>query len=167
MDAIVNRVAQSNLITFNLEDLYVPGKRASLDIKMWLFEGLILKEKDFRTAVQNYDWGNYKNCYVALHCSADAIIPAWAFMLVASYLAPIAKKTVFGNLEALETSLYQDQLAQLDTTPFVNKPVIIKGCSNKPVPQSAYLMATSKLQAVAKSIMYGEACSAVPIFKRK
>ena len=164
---IINRVAQSKLITFNLEDYYLKGERKVLDIKDWLYEGFILREKEFRAHVEEHDWSNYQDAYVALQCSSDAIVPGWAFMLIASKLQPYAKKVVQGSLENLETALYQTILEQLDVSEFVDKPVIIKGCSNKPVPENAYLMAVTKIQEVAKSVMYGEACSSVPLFKRK
>ncbi|MEM9363192.1 MAG: DUF2480 family protein [Bacteroidota bacterium] len=163
---IINRVAQSKLITFDLEELYLPGERIILDISKWLYEGLILREKEFRAQLEDMDWTLYQDKYVALTCSSDAIVPGWAFMLVTSKLVPFAKKVVQGDLEALETSLYQDQLIDYDFSDFKDKPIIIKGCSNKPVPQNAYLMAISKIQEVAKSVMYGEACSAVPLFKK-
>ena len=164
---IVNRVAQSKLVTFDLEDYYPKGERKVLDIKDWLYEGFILREKEFRAHVDAHDWSMYQEAYVALQCSSDAIIPGWAFMLVASKLQPYAKKVVQGNLETLETALYQTILEKLDVTEFADKPIIIKGCSKKPVPENAYLMAVSKIQEVAKSVMYGEACSSVPLFKRK
>ncbi len=166
-DEIVNRVAQSKLVTFDLEDLYPEGKRFSFDIKNWLYEGLILREKEFRTFVENHDWEQYKGNYVALTCSSDAIIPGWAFMLISSRLNPFANKVVVGDLEQLESSIYQEILATLNVSSFKDKPVIIKGCANKPVPQNAYLNAIAKIQTVAKSVMYGEACSSVPLFKRK
>ena len=167
MSEIVNRVAQSKLLTFDLEDYYPAGERVLLDIKEWLYEEIILKEKDFRAHVGNHDWEQYKNVFVALCCSSDAIIPGWAYMLVSTKLQPYAKKVVLGSLEDLETTLFQPIIEDLDISDFKDKPVIIKGCSNKPVPPNAYLWATIKLQAVAKSIMYGEACSSVPLFKRK
>lgn len=167
MSEIINRVAQSKLITFDLEDYYPKGERVLLDIKDWLYEGLILREKEFRTQLDDYDWGRYRDCYVALDCSTDAIIPGWAYMLIATKLQPHCKKVVIGNLEMLETSLYQSIIENLDVSEFKGKPVIIKGCSNKPVPANAYLWATTKIQAVAKSVMYGEACSSVPLFKAK
>ena len=163
---IVNRVAQSKLITFDLEELYLSGERVTLDISEWLYEGLILREKEFRSQLDEVDWTSYQDKYVALTCSSDAIVPGWAFMLVTSKLVPFAKKVVQGDMEALETSLYQDQLVDYDFSDFIGKPIIIKGCSNKPVPQNAYLMAISKIQQVAKSVMYGEACSAVPLYKK-
>ena len=164
---IVNRVAQSKLITFNLEDYYPKGERKVLDIKDWLYEGFILREKEFRSHVETHDWTEYQDAYVALQCSSDAIVPGWAFMLIASKLQPYAKKVVQGNLDQLETALYQSILENLDVTEFMDKPVIIKGCSNKPVPENAYIMAVARIQDVAKSVMYGEACSSVPLFKRK
>jgi len=167
MSEIVNRVAQSKLLTFDLEDYYPAGKRVLLDIKEWLYEEIILKEKDFRAHVANHDWEQYSDAYVALYCSTEAIIPGWAYMLVSTKLQPYAKKVVLGSLEDLETTLFQAIIEDLDISDFKDKPVIIKGCSNKPVPPNAYLWATIKLQLVAKSIMYGEACSSVPLFKRK
>ena len=166
-DEIINRVANSKLVTINLEDYYPVGKRVLFDIKDWLYEGFVLREKDFRDRVKSFDWAQYKDCYVALTCSSDAIIPAWAFILLSIHLEPFTKKTVIGNLVLLETSIFQDVLNELDVSAFQNKPIIIKGCSNKPVPQNAYIMLAIKLKPVAKSIMYGEACSAVPLFKSK
>lgn len=163
---IVNRVANSPLITIDLEEYYPNGDRILFDIKDWLFEGLILREKEFRTFVNTHDWTFYKNQFVALHCSSDAIIPGWAFMLVRLQLSGIAKQVVVGDLEVLETTLYQTIISDLDLHFCENKPVIIKGCSDKPVPQNAYLFLIDKLQPIAKSIMYGEACSSVPLFKK-
>ena len=167
MSEIINRVAQSKLITFDLEELYPTGQRLVLDIKDWLFEGLILREKEFRTKALEHDWTQYQGHYVALTCSSDAIIPGWAYMFLTSRLKPFTRKVVVGDLETLETAIYQDILRDLDMSTFKDKPVIIKGCSHKPVPQNAYIFAVEKIQEVAKSVMYGEACSSVPIFKRK
>lgn len=166
-EEIINRVASSKLVTLDLEDYYPKGLRMLLDIKDWLLEGIVLREKDFRESVKNHDWHQYENAYVAIYCSADAIIPAWAYMLVSISLESIAKKSILGNLELLEISLYQDIISNLDVSEFHDKPVIVKGCSKKPVPVNAYLMITNKLKPVAKSIMFGEACSSVPLFKRK
>jgi hypothetical protein len=166
MDEIINKVANSALEVFDLEDYYPSGIRTQIDISQWLFEGFLLKEKDFREALKNHDWSQYQNHFVAIHCSTEAIIPAWASILVTVYLTPFAKKVVHGNLIDLETALYQEIIPQLDFSKYLNKPVILKGCSKKPVPESAYLMAIQKLQPFAKSIMYGEACSAVPLFKK-
>jgi len=166
MDEIVNRVAQSKLITFNLEDHYLEGKRVVLDIKDWLHEELILKEKDFRSFVAEHNWEQYKDSYVALGCSTDAIVPGWAYMLINTKLSAFAKKTIIGTLEDMETALYQTIIDNLEVSDFKDKSVIIKGCSNKPVPPNAYLWIISKIQLVAKSVMYGEACSSVPLYKR-
>lgn len=167
MSEIVNRVAQSKLVTFDLEELYPAGERVVLDIKDWLFEEMVLREKDFREHVKNHNWEQYANTYLALHCSVDAIIPGWAYLLLASEATLYTKKVVVGQLEDLETAIFHEVLQNLDISIFVDKPVIIKGCSNKPVPQNAYLMAIEKIQPVAKSVLYGEACSSVPLYKRK
>jgi hypothetical protein len=163
---IINKVAQSGLLEFNLEDYYASGERVLLDIKDQLFQGLILKEKDFREFVKQEDWNKYTGKLVAITCSADAIVPTWAYMLLSSSLAPFSKKCVFGNLELLETVLYSETLASLPLEPFRDARVVIKGCSNLPVPVSAYVEITRLLRPVAKSIMYGEPCSTVPIFKK-
>ncbi|WP_452225636.1 DUF2480 family protein [Lacinutrix chionoecetis] len=165
-DQIINRVANSKLVTFNLEDFYPEGKRVVFDIKDWLYEGLVLREKDFREHVKNHNWEQYQNNYVALTCSADAIIPAWAFMLLVVNLEPFVEKAIIGTLEDLETSIYQDIIATIDVESFRDKPIIIKGCAHKPVPVNAYTMLIKKLKPVAKSLMYGEACSSVPLYKR-
>ena len=167
MSEIVNRVSQSKLVTFNLEDFYPKGNRVLMDIKDWLYEGLILREKEFRAQLEEHDWNQYQDAYVALSCSSDAIVPGWAYMLIATKIQPYAQKIIIGDLEMLESSLYQSIIENLDVSQFVGQPVIIKGCSNKPVPANAYLWATTKIQAVAKSVMYGEACSSVPLFKAK
>lgn len=167
MGEIKNRVSENTkLLTFDLEDYYVAGPRVQVDISQWLDQGFILREKEFRASLEAHDWNQYKDCYVAVNCSTDAIVPGWAFMLFVVMISPFAKKTVIGSLEALETSLYDAVLAQIDLTPYQDKFVIIKGCSNKPVPQSAYLTSTNKLISVAKSVMYGEACSSVPLYKK-
>jgi hypothetical protein len=166
MDEIVNKVANSVLEVFDLEDYYPSGIRKQLDISQWLLDGFLLKEKDFRESLKNHDWSQFQNHFVAIHCSTDAIIPAWASILVTVYLSPFAKKVVVGNITDLETSLYQEILSTLDYSKYQDKPIILKGCSKKPVPESAYIMAIQKLQPFAKSIMYGEACSAVPLYKK-
>ena len=165
-EAIINRVAKSKLVTFNLEDYYPEGARLLLDIKDWLYEGLILKEKDFRETVGQHDWSRYNGCYVALGCSTDAIIPAWAYMLITTRLAPYSKKTVIGTAETLENAIFEEVIARLDVSPLKGKSVIVKGCTQKPVPQNAYLLLIQKLQPVVKSLMYGEACASVPLYKR-
>lgn len=166
-EEIINRVANSKLIVVDLEDYYPKGKRTVLDIKDWLFEELVLREKDFRDQLKTHDWSQYQDDYVALTCTSDAIVPAWAFMLLTMYLEPYAKKIVLGSLEQLETSIYQDIIHNLDISSFKDKPLIIKGCVNKPVPANAYILLSEKLKPIAQSIMYGEACSAVPLYKRK
>lgn len=166
-DEIINRVAQSKLVTVNLEDYYPEGKRTVIDIKNWLHEGLILREKEFRMLAQEHDWSQYKEAYVAMHCSSDAIIPAWAYLLLTIKLSVYARKIVQGSLETLETSLYQSIIENLNVDDFQDKSIIIKGCSKKPVPANAYLFLAEKLRPVVKSLMYGEACSSVPLYKRK
>lgn len=166
-DEIINKVAQSKLVTFDLEDYYPKGERKVLDLKDWLYEGFILREKEFRAFLAEHDWEHYADAFVALTCTTDAIVPGWAYMLVTTKLQPFAKKIVQGTLVDLETSLYQSIIANLDMSAYADIPVIIKGCSHKPVPPNAYLQLTEKLMPVAKSIMYGEACSSVPLFKRK
>lgn len=163
---IINRVANSKLVTVDLEHFYPSGQRVLFDIKDWLLDGLVLREKDFREQARNHDWSQYESSYVALTCSTDAIIPGWAFMLLSTYLHPVAKKVVVGALEELETILYTEILEKLDFSEYENLPVIVKGCSRKPVPQNAYIQLINKLQPVARSIMYGEACSSVPLFKK-
>ncbi|MAW94187.1 MULTISPECIES: DUF2480 family protein [unclassified Leeuwenhoekiella] len=167
MEEIVNRVANSKLKTFNLEDLYPAGRREVIDIAQWLTEGFMLREKDFRESLKNYDWSVYQNAYVALYCSTDAIVPAWAYMLVTTYLQPVAKKIVVGDLVDLETVLYTEKIDALDVSVYQDEYVIVKGCSNKPVPQNAYILLTQKLQSVVRSLMFGEACSSVPLYKAK
>ena len=167
MDEIINKVANSTLVVFDLEDYYQKGVRTEIDLSQWLLEGFLLREKDFRVALLEHDWQQYQDHFVAISCSTDAIIPAWASILVTMYLAPFAKIIVSGSLEDLETSLYQEVLAGIDYSVYKGKPLIIKGCSRKPVPMSAYLFAAKYLQPYARSIMYGEACSAVPLYKAK
>ncbi len=164
---IVNRVVNSQLITIDLEDYYPKGERTIIDIKAWLFHELILKEADFREHLKNHDWSKYQDKFIALTCSSDAIIPSWAYMLISTYLIPYAKKTVVGDLTTLETTIYQELIYNLNINNFKAKPVIIKGCANKPIPPTAYIQLIEKLQPHVKSIMFGEACSTVPLFKNK
>jgi len=164
---IVNKVANSVLQVFDLEDYYPEGERTALDISQWLWEGFVLREKDFRESLKNHDWSQYINKYVALHCSTDAIVPAWAYMLVTISLNNVAKKVIQGTVEQLNVLIYQEILDALDYETYTGKPVIIKGCSRKPVPQEAYTLATQKLLPFARSIMFGEACSSVPLYKKK
>ncbi|TDQ28370.1 DUF2480 family protein [Tenacibaculum caenipelagi] len=166
-EEIINRIANSNLITIDLEDFYPKGNRIVFDIKDWLFEGLILREKDFRESVKNHDWSQYQDNYVALTCSSDAIIPSWAYLLLTVELSAFAKKIVVGDLTLLETVIYQDIINLINTSDYKDKPVIIKGCANKQIPSSAYTLLIEKIKPVAKTIMFGEACSTVPLYKRK
>lgn len=163
---IVNRVTSSSLITFDLEQLYQPGARILLDIKSQLYEGLILREKEFRAYVQAHTWEQYNNCFVAVTCSADAIVPTWAYMLLSIALQPHAKKIVFGNLDDLEEALFKESLDAIEWNKFQDAKVVIKGCSKVQVPVAAYVEATNRLRPIASSIMFGEPCSTVPLFKR-
>lgn len=149
-DEIINKVANSALEVFDLEDYYPAGIRTQIDISQWLYEGFLLKEKEFRDALKNHDWTQYQNHFVAINCSTDAIIPAWATILVTVYLTPFAKKIVTGTLSELDTALYQQIIPTIDFTVYQDKPVILKGCSRKPVPENAYIMAIQQLQTVAK-----------------
>ena len=166
-EIIVNKVAQSGLITLNLEDYYHKGERVVFDIKDCLFQGLMLREKDFREFVASYDWSQYKDKNVAIVCSADAIVPTWAYMLLANRIQPYANMLVFGNLNELETALYLQALSKIDPDQYQNQRIVIKGCGDLPVPTSAYVELTRILTPHVKSIMYGEPCSTVPIYKRK
>jgi hypothetical protein len=166
MEEIVNRVANSGLITLDLGEMYPEGERVLFDIRDVLFQGLILREKDFREFIATHNWTAYAGKYVALTCSADAIIPDWAWMLLASALQPFAKKIVFGDLEKLETVLFDEILSTVDAEHYRDQRIVVKGCGDKPVPKTAYIEVVRKLQPVAKSIMYGEPCSTVPVYKR-
>ena len=163
---IVNRVSNSSLLTLDLEEYYQKGERVLLDIKDQLYQGLILKEKDFRDYIKTHDWSAYKNKFVAITCSEDAIVPTWAYMLLTSALQPFARKIVFGSLNDLENKIYADALATIDWSKFDQAKVVIKGCSKVNVPLSAYVEATQRLRPYAQSIMFGEACSTVPVFKK-
>jgi hypothetical protein len=164
---IINKVAESGLVSFDPADFYPQGERVVYDIKDNLFQGLILREKDFREFIRDHDWSKYTGMHVAITCSIDAIVPTWAYMLLANKLAPYAATVIFGDLEALETVLFDHALSGLDIEKYRDKRVVIKGCGDIPVPVSAYVELTSRLTKVAKSVMYGEPCSTVPIFKRK
>lgn len=167
MDEIVNKVAQSSLQIFDLEVYYPDDHVVVLDISKWLTEGTFLKESEFRAQLKSFDFSVYQDKYVALLCETDAILPAWAFALVAVHLAPFALHVIHGTKELAVIAWYQDILNKLDYTDYFDKPVILKGCSKKPVPNQVYTLAIQKLQKVAKSVMFGEACSAVPLYKSK
>ncbi len=164
---IVNRVAQSGLISLDPAELYPAGERIVYDIKENLFHGLMLREKDFREFIKQHDWTQYQGKHVAITCSSDAIVPTWAYMLLGNKMAPFASTIVFGNLELLETVLFDRAVNKLDVEKYRDERIVIKGCGDIPVPVSAYVDLTAKLTGVAKSIMYGEPCSTVPIYKRK
>lgn len=164
---IVNKVAQSGLVTIDLEDLYVPGERVLFDMKEWLYEELILKEKDFREKLKTHNWEAYKEKFVAVTCTVDAVVPTWAYMLVAIHLKPFAKKITFGTLDRLEDELFSEAISKLNIEDLTDQKIVIKGCSKIAVPVSAYVNLTARLRPVVKSIMYGEPCSTVPLFKRK
>lgn len=164
---IINRVSSSSLITFDLEELYTPGERVLFDIKGLLFQELILREKDFRDFIKSHHWSQYTNQYVAITCSADAVIPTWAYMLLASALQPYAAVVIFGTLRDLETFLFKQALDSTDWKKYSNAKVVIKGCSKVEVPVSSYVEATNRLRPIASSIMFGEPCSTVPVFKKK
>jgi hypothetical protein len=163
---LVNRVAQSRLITLDLEELYPSGEVVSFDLKDHLFMGLILKEKDFREALKAHDWLQYVGKNLAVYCSADAIIPLWAYMLVATYAAPVAQDVALCPPERFVETAFLKRIAALDLQPYAGKRMVIKGCSDKEVPAAAYLEITRRLQPVALSILFGEPCSTVPVYKK-
>lgn len=165
-EVIVNKVAESGLVSFDLEVYYPKGNIKTFDLKDHLFMGLILKEKDFRAALQSTDWFVYQDAYVAVTCSADAIIPMWAYMLVASCLQPFAKDVVFGDEKKLVDTLLIKNLATVRGEDFLDQRVVVKGCGELEVPETAYVEITNRLRPFAKSIMYGEPCSTVPIYKK-
>ena len=164
---IVNKVAKSPIVTIDLKDFKTEGIKTFVDIAQWLEEGLVLREKEFRNLLKNYDWLQYKNQYVALGCSSEIILPAWATLLVTSYLSQHATTVVLGSIKDLEKNLFFEKIKSLDLKPFENKPVIIKGCSDMTIPEDAYIQLLQRLQTVAKSLFYGEACSSVPLWKVK
>jgi hypothetical protein len=166
-DLLINKVSESALLTLNLEEYYPKEAIVLFDMKDHLFMGLILKEKDFREALKNIDLAIYTDKAVAVTCSADAVIPIWAYMLVASYLQPVVKEVIFGTEQELKNQLLLKNIEQINLDEFTDKRVVIKGCGELPVGEAAYLKATKILRPVVKSIMYGEPCSTVPIFKKK
>lgn len=163
---IVNRVAGSSIRTLDLEEFYVPGERVLLDIKDQLYNGLILKEKPFRDFIKTHEWSQYENKFVAITCSEDAIVPTWAYMLLSSALQPFARLVVYGGLESLEEKMYYDALSRIDWQQFQDQKVVLKGCSKVAVPTAAYVEATRLMRPYATSIMFGEPCSTVPVFKK-
>ncbi|MBY0436298.1 MAG: DUF2480 family protein [Cyclobacteriaceae bacterium] len=165
-EEIVNRVTASPLVTFNLEEYNPAGEIAEIDLKDILFQGLILREKDLRDFIKTHDWSGYRDKNVAIFCSADAVIPTWAYMLIGIALQPFAGKTVFGSRNDLLARLFEEKLQSVNWEQFQDKKVVIKGCSEVHVPESAYLYAAARLRPLAASIMYGEPCSTVPLYKR-
>ncbi|REA57263.1 hypothetical protein DSL64_24175 [Dyadobacter luteus] len=165
-EEIVNRVATSGIISLDLEELYHPGERVLYDIKDNLWQGMILKEKDFRDFLKSHDWAAYSGKNVAVTCSEDAIVPTWAYMLLASHLEPYAHQVVFGDLEVLEAKLFSDAIAGINAYEYEAKRVVVKGCSKYPVPVSAYMEITKLLKPVVQSLMFGEPCSTVPLYKK-
>ncbi len=167
MEEIVNKVAKSGLVSVDIKDFYPKGKRVLIDLKGQLWQELVLKEKDFRAWVKEHDWDDYKDQHVGVFCSADAIVPTWAYMLVASELEPVAASVNFGNAEALEAAVIQQHIKNLDLSEYNDQRVIVKGCSDIAAPEVAFLELTKALKPVVKSLMFGEACSSVPVFKRR
>lgn len=163
----VNKVAQSGLVTLDPADFYTPGERVVYDIKDNLFHGLMLREKDFREFIKEHDFAQYQDKNIAIFCSADAIVPAWAYLLLANRMAPYANEVVFGDADVLETVLYVKAIANLDVEQYRDQRLVIKGCGDIDVPVSAYVELGKKLTPVVKSLMFGEPCSTVPIYKRK
>ena len=166
-ETFVNKVAESGIITINLEDYYPKDAVAIFDMKDYLFMGLILKEKDFRETLKTFDTTLFQNKIVALTCSADAVIPMWAYMLVASLLQPVATEIIFGNEIFTKENILLRNIASIAADEYTDARVVIKGCGDLPIAEAAYIAITNKLRPVAKSIMYGEPCSTVPVYKKK
>ena len=164
---IINKVTESLLTTVDLEEYAPKGEIAIFDLKDHLFMGLILKEKDFREALKIFDWEQYKDKLVAITCTVDAIIPMWAYMLVATNLQPVAKEVIFGQEKDILPNIWIKNVSAINGSDFLDKRVVVKGCGEHPIPEVAYVEITNKLRPYVKSIMYGEPCSTVPIFKRK
>lgn len=164
---IVNKVAQSGLVTLDPASFYPEGERVVYDIKENLYMGLMLREKDFREFAKEHDWAQYEGKYVAITCTADAIVPAWAYVLLANRLAPYALDVVFGDAEVLETVLFVKNIAKMDVEQYRDQRIVLKGCGDIEVPVSAYVELAQKLTPVVKSLMFGEPCSTVPIYKKK
>ena len=166
MEEIVNRVAKSPIITLDLADYYPKEENVLYDLKDNLFQGMILREKDFRTFIKEHDWSAYEGKNVALFCSVDAIVPVWAYMLLTLKLEPYANMVIHGDEDELNRVLFRKALQQIDIEYFAGKPVVVKGCGDLPIPAAAYVEVSRLLRPVAKSIMYGEPCSTVPLYKQ-
>lgn len=167
MEEIVNKVAQSGLISLDLEDYYPKEEIVEFDLKQYLFMEMILKEKDFRAALQTHDWEQYRNKNVAIICTADAVIPFWAYMLVMTYLSPVANFAAFGDKKHVHQVQFMKNLNAIDLSEYTDKRVVIKGCGDQGAGEAAYVEITRLLTPVVKSMMYGEPCSTVPIYKKK
>ena len=163
---IINRVANSKIITIDLEDYYPNGQRHLLDIKNWLYKGLVLREKEFRSFVENFDWAKFNDDYVAVFCSSGAIIPTWAYLLIATKLKDNCVMNIVGDLDYLEKQIFSEIIKSIDFSNLNDKSIVIKGCSKKNIPIDAYSQLINRLKPIAKRIMFGEACSTVPLFKR-
>ena len=166
-EPIINKVAESGLITLNLEEYYPREEFLLFDLKPFLFMEMILKEKDFRQALQQHEWSSYNNKIVAVTCTADAVIPVWAYMLVATYLQPLAKEVIMGDIETARKQIFLKNIEAINEADFTDQRVVVKGCGDLPIGEYAYMEITKKLRPVAKSIMYGEPCSTVPVYKKK
>ena len=166
-EEIVNKVAGKGLVNLEMKSFKGNQEREIIDISQWLFEGLILREKIFRSNLKNHNWEKFEGKYVAIHCSVDTIIPVWAYMLVVNYLNPYAKKTILGDQFSLEKEIFEININQIDSEQYIDKRILIKGCSDTFIPEESYVLITEKLMGFAKSIMFGEACSNVPIFKKR
>ena len=166
MEEIINKVKQSGLIQIDLEDLRPKGERVFIDIAPQLFMGLALREKDFRTFIQTHDWSQYQGKHVAIACTADAIIPTWAYMLIRSQLSGKASTIVYGSLADLEKHLFEQVIQDMDLVPYDDAKIVIKGCSKESVPLDAYVSLTNRLRPLARSLFFGEPCSTVPIYKK-
>ena len=166
-DPVVNKVAESGLITLDPANYFPEGETKVFDLKDFLFMGLILKEKDFREALKNLDWEQYRDKNVAVTCTADAIIPVWAWMLAATYLQPVVKEFIMGDEKELHKTIFIKNISQININEFSDKRVVVKGCGETPIGDYVYMELTKLLQPVAKSIMYGEPCSTVPVYKKK
>ncbi len=167
MEAIINKVAESGLITLNLEEFLPKEECVMFDLKQFLFMDLILKEKDFRQALKDFDWRVFEKKYVAVYCSADVIIPLWAYMLSAVYLESVAKEVFYGTVESMREIILLREIENILPEKFNEKRIVIKGCGDTSIPASAYLAITKKLKPYVKSLMYGEPCSTVPVYKKK
>jgi hypothetical protein len=166
METIVNKVAESGIITLDLAPYTHADDVAVFDLKPFLFKEMILREKDYRAALQTHDWKQYEGKHVAVTCSVEAIVPVWAYMLAASYLQPVAASVYFGNEADLAASLIRSRISEIDVREYTDKRVVIKGCGDTPIPDAAYVAITYHLRPVVKSLMYGEPCSTVPIYKK-